>query len=89
MLWVWKHKRKYSGYVTITWSEQIYSVGLVGCMTLYSLGKLNFHRRRNWTWDTANNVTWVLKAGTCFYCGILLGLFDPKDGGNMFRRNIG
>jgi hypothetical protein len=26
---------------------------------------------------------------TCFHAGILLGLFKPEDGGNMFPRNVG
>jgi hypothetical protein len=26
---------------------------------------------------------------TCFHVGILLGLFDPEDGGDMFLRNVG
>jgi hypothetical protein len=26
---------------------------------------------------------------TCFHAGILLGLFDPEDGGDMFLRNVG
>jgi hypothetical protein len=26
---------------------------------------------------------------TCFHAGILLGLFYPEDGGDMFLRNVG
>jgi hypothetical protein len=25
---------------------------------------------------------------TCFHAGILLGLFDPEDGGEFFLRNV-
>jgi hypothetical protein len=30
-------------------------------------------------------ITWF---STCFDAGILLALFDPEDGGNMFLRNL-
>jgi hypothetical protein len=26
---------------------------------------------------------------SCFHAGVLLGLFDPEDGGDMFLRNVG
>jgi hypothetical protein len=26
---------------------------------------------------------------TCFHAGILLGLFNPEDGGDIFLRNVG
>jgi hypothetical protein len=28
------------------------------------------------------------RLATCFHAGILLGLFDPEDGGDMFLRNV-
>jgi hypothetical protein len=31
----------------------------------------------------------ILQLATCFHAGILLGLFDPEDGGDMFLRNVG
>jgi hypothetical protein len=29
------------------------------------------------------------RPATYFHTGILLGLFDPEDGGDMFLRNVG
>jgi hypothetical protein len=37
------------------------------------------------------HTAWKQVAGrvaTCFHAGILLGLFDPEDGGDMFLRNF-
>jgi hypothetical protein len=31
----------------------------------------------------------IIYFATCFHAAILLGLFDPEDGGVMFLRNIG
>jgi hypothetical protein len=28
------------------------------------------------------------QVATCFHAGILLGLFDPEDGGDTFLRNV-
>jgi hypothetical protein len=36
------------------------------------------------------DITSTLKVdATCFHAGILLGLFDPEDGGDMFPQNVG
>jgi hypothetical protein len=42
--------------------------------------------KRTVVWDiTPHN---PLKT-TCFHAGILLGLFNPEDGGDKFLRNVG
>jgi hypothetical protein len=28
------------------------------------------------------------RLATCFHAGLLLGLFDPEDGGDMFLRKV-
>jgi hypothetical protein len=38
---------------------------------------------------TAVVMKWLIGKPACFHAGILLGLFDPKDGGDMFVRNFG
>jgi hypothetical protein len=33
--------------------------------------------------------TVVMNSAICFHAGIMLGLFDPEDGCDMFLRNAG
>jgi hypothetical protein len=35
------------------------------------------------------NVMVITRLATCFHADILLGLFDPEDGGDIFLRNVG
>jgi hypothetical protein len=60
---------------------EVLTAAVLKSRRLYLQGQINrasYQRESRWS-----------QLATCFHPGIMLGLFDSEDGGDMFLRNVG
>jgi hypothetical protein len=67
---------------------------LLGCNAVYSVENQSMFGRNILPPSSGSNKqskipAWKQKLASCFHTGILLGLFDPEDGGDIFLWKMG